>query len=134
MAGADGGTDRNLIIADVKIDLKRIKRTKLPPKYDDENISDEHTVDVENRFRGLQLKDREPGELWNDIRQIVKDTADKKLSNAKRKKFSKWLSDEAEVKEIWKNCTEVLYRRYPNVNDIFAETGMRMNQKCWNRR
>ena len=70
------------IIAEVKIKLKRIKITKLPPKYDVENITDEYTVDVKNMFGGLQLEDREPGELWNDIREIVKDTADKMLSKA----------------------------------------------------
>ena len=52
-------------------------------------------MDVKNRFGGLQLEDREPDELWNDIREIVKDTADKILSKAKRKKFSKWLLDQA---------------------------------------
>ncbi len=54
--GADCGTDHNVLIADVQIKLKRIKRTKIPPKYDVENISDEYTVDVKNRFRGLQLE------------------------------------------------------------------------------
>ena len=77
-------TDLNLLIADVKIKLKRIKRTKLPLKYDVENISDDYTVEVKNRFSGLQPEDREPGELWNDIRDIVKYSADTKLSNAKR--------------------------------------------------
>ena len=38
---------------------------------------------------------REPDELWNDIKEIVKDTADKKVPKAKRKKVTKWLSDEA---------------------------------------
>ena len=81
----------NLLIADVKIKLKRIKGTKLPPKYDVENISDEYTVEVKNVSSGLQLEDREPGELWNDIREIVKYTADKKLSKAKRTKVSIFL-------------------------------------------
>ena len=47
------------------------------------------------RFNGLQLAGREPEELWNDIRDIVKETADKKVPKAKRKKVTKWLSDEA---------------------------------------
>ena len=95
LPGADCGTDHNLLIADVKIKLKRIKRTKQPTKYDVENIGDEYTVEVKHRFSGLQLVDREPDELWNDIKEIVKDTADKKVPKAKRKKVTKWLSDEA---------------------------------------
>ena len=50
---------------------------------------------MKNRFNGLQLASREPEELWNDIRDIVKETAGKKMPKAKRKKVTKWLSDEA---------------------------------------
>ena len=57
-----------------------------------ENIGDEYTVEVKHRFSGLQLVDREPDELWNDIKEIVKDTADKKVPKAKRKKVTKLLS------------------------------------------
>ena len=55
----------------------------------------QRTVEINYWFGRLQLEDREPDELWNDIRDKVKDTADKKLSEAKRKEVSKWLSDEA---------------------------------------
>ena len=85
----------NLLIADVKIKIKRIKRAKQTPKYDVENIGLEFAVEVKNRFKGLQLADREPEELWSDIRDIVKETADKRVPKAKRKKVTKWLSDEA---------------------------------------
>ena len=64
LPGADCGTDRNLLITDVKIKLKRIKTTKLPPKYDVENSRVEHTLEVKNMFSGLQLlENREPDEL-----------------------------------------------------------------------
>ena len=63
--------------------------------YDVENIGLEFAVEVKNRFNGLQLADREPEELWRDIRDIVKETADKRVPKAKRKKVTKWLSDEA---------------------------------------
>ena len=46
-------------------------------------------------FNGLQLADGEPEELWSDIRDIVKETADKRVPKAKRKKVTVWLSDEA---------------------------------------
>ena len=85
----------NLLIADVKIKLKRIKRAKQTPTYDVENIGLEFAVEVKNMFNGLQLAGRESEELWNDIRDILKETADKKVPKAKRKKVSNWLSDEA---------------------------------------
>ena len=68
---------------------------KQTPKYDVENIGLEFAVEVKNRFNGFQLADREPEELWSDIRDIVKETADKRVPNAKRKKVTKCLSDEA---------------------------------------
>ena len=60
-----------------------------------ENIGLEFAVEVKNRFNGLQLADREPEELWSDIRDIVKEPADKRVPKAKRKKVTKWQSDEA---------------------------------------
>ena len=93
--GAVCGTDHNLPIADVKIKLKRIKRAKQTPKYDVDNIGLEFAVEMKNRFNGLQLAVREPEELWRDIRDIVKETTDKRVPKAKRKKITKWLSDKA---------------------------------------
>ena len=61
LPGADCGTDDNLLKTDVKIKFNRIKSTKLPPTYDVENISDEYTVEVNNRFSGLQLEDSSAG-------------------------------------------------------------------------
>ena len=64
----------------------------------------------------LQLADREPEELWNDIRDIVKETADKRVPKAKRKKVTKWLSDEAvkiadERREVRNKGDDKEYRR-----------------------
>ena len=69
----------------MNIKLKRIKRAKQTLRYDVENIGLEFAVEVKNRFNGLQLADREPEEQWNDIRDIVKETADKEVQKAKRK-------------------------------------------------
>ena len=66
-----------MLIADVTIKLKRIKRAKQTPAYDVENIGLEFAVEAKNRFNGLQLAGREPEELLNDISDIVKETADK---------------------------------------------------------
>ena len=95
LPGADCGTDHNLLIAEVKIKLKLIKRAKHTPTYDVENIGLEFAVQLKNRFNGLQLAGREPEELWNDIRDIVKETADKRVPKARRKKVTKWLCDKA---------------------------------------
>ena len=84
-----------MLIADVKTKLKRFKRAKQTLIYEVENIGLEFAVEVKNRFNGLQLADREPEELCNDICDIMNETADKRVPKAKRKKVTKWLSDEA---------------------------------------
>ena len=92
LPGADCGTDHNLLIADVKIKLNRIKRAEQTPKYDVENIGLAFAVEVKNRLNRLQLAEREMEELWNDIIDIVKETADKRVTKAKRKKVTRILN------------------------------------------
>ena len=134
MCGASVAPDE---VAEVKIKLKRIKITKLPPKYDVENITDEYTVDVKNMFGGLQLEDREPGEIWNDIREIVKDTADKMLSKAKRKNVSKWIINEAvdTADKRRKARNQVDYDEYRRLNAALQrrarkDNEMSLQEKC----
>ena len=76
---------------------------------------------MKNRFNGLQLADTEPGELWSDIRDIVTETADKRVPKAKRKKVTKWLSDEAvkiadERRDVRSKGDDKEYRR---LNAVF---------------
>ena len=70
----------------------------------------------ESRYNGVQLADREPEELWNDICDIVKETADKRVPKAKGKKVTKWLSDDAmkiadERREVRNKGDDKEYRR-----------------------
>ena len=55
----------------------------------------DYTVEVRNRFRGLDLIDRVPDELWTEVRDIVKETGIKTIPKKKKCKKSKWLSEEA---------------------------------------
>ena len=85
------------------------------------NIGFEFAVEVKNRFNGLELADREPEELWSDIRDIVKGTADKRVPKVKGKKFKKWLSDEAvkianERRDVRSKGDDKQYRR---LNAVF---------------
>ena len=55
----------------------------------------DYTVEVRNRFKGLDLIDRVPDELWNEARAIVRETKIKTIPMEKKRKKSKWLSEEA---------------------------------------
>ena len=52
-------------------------------------------MEVRNRFKGLDLKDRVPDELWNEVRDIVQETGIKTIPMEKKYKKAKWLSGEA---------------------------------------
>ena len=69
--GADCGSDHELLIAKFRLKLKRVGINTIPFRYDLNQIPYDYTVEVRNRFKGLDLIDREPDELWVEVRDIV---------------------------------------------------------------
>ena len=76
-------------------DLKKVGKTTRPLRYDLNQIPYDYTVEVKNRFKGLDLIDRVPDELWNEVRDIVQETGIKTIPMEKKCKKAKWLSGEA---------------------------------------
>ena len=66
-----------------------------PFRYDLNQIPYDYTVEVRNRFKGLDLIDRVPDELWTEVRDIVQETGIKTIPMDKKCKKAKWLSEEA---------------------------------------
>ena len=93
--GADCGSDRELLIAKFRLKLKKVGKTTRPFRYDLNQIPYDHTVEVRNRFKGLDLIDRVPDELWMEVRDIVQETGSKIIPKKKKCKKAKWLSEEA---------------------------------------
>ena len=69
--GVDCGSDHELLIAKFRLKLKKVGKTPRPFKYDLNQIPYNYTVEVRNRFKGLDLIDRVPDELWMEICDIV---------------------------------------------------------------
>ena len=63
-------------------------------RYDLNQIPSDYTVEVRNRFKGLDMIDRVPDELWNEVRDIVQET-DQDHPHGKEMQKTKWLSGEA---------------------------------------
>ena len=63
--------NHELLIAKFRLKLKKVGKTTRPFRYDLSQIAYDYTVEVTNRFKGLDLKDRVPEELWTDIHDIV---------------------------------------------------------------
>ena len=93
--GADCGSDHELLVAKFRFKLKKVEKTTRPFMYDLNQIPYDYTVEVRNRFKGLDLIDRVPIELWNKIRDIVQETGIKTIPMEKKCKKAKWLSGEA---------------------------------------
>ena len=74
--------------------MKKVGKTTRPFRYDLNQIPYDYTVEGRNRFKGLDLIDRVPDELWMEIRDTVQETEIKNIPKKKKCKKAKWLSEE----------------------------------------
>ena len=75
--------------------MKKVGKTTRPFRYDLNQITYDYTVEVRNRFKGLDLIDRVPDELWMEVCNIVQETGIETIPKKKKCKKAKWLSEEA---------------------------------------
>ena len=75
--------------------MKKVGKTARPFRYDLSQIPYDYTVEVRNRFKGLDLIDIVPDELWTEACDIVQETGIKTIPMEKKCKKAKWLSGEA---------------------------------------
>ena len=84
--GADCGSDHELLIATFRLKLKKVGKTTRPFRYDLNQIPYDYTVEVRNRFKGLDLIDKVPDELWMEVCDIVQETGIKTIPKKKNAK------------------------------------------------
>ena len=75
--------------------MKKVGRTTRPFRYDLNQSPYDYTVEVRNRFKGLDLIDRVPDELWTEVHDIVQEIGIKTIPMEKKCKKAKWLYGEA---------------------------------------
>ena len=93
--GADHGPDHELFIAKFRLKLKKVGNTTRPFRYDLNQIPYDYTVEVTNRFKGLNLIDRVPEELCMEIHNIVQEVVIKNIPKKRKIIKVKWLSEKA---------------------------------------
>ena len=118
---ADCGSDHEFLIAKFRLKLKKVGETPRPFRYHLDQILYDYTVKVTNRFKGLDLIERVPEELWMEIHNIVQEAVTKAIPKKKKCKKAKWLSEE--VSQIAEKRREMKSRgkreRYTQLNAEF---------------
>ena len=117
--------------------MKKVGKTTRPFRYDLNQILYDYTVEVTNRFKGLDLIDRVPEELWTEVCNIVQEAVTKTIPKKKKCKKTKWLSEEALqiVEERREVKSKGERKRYTQLNTEFQRTARRnkkafLNEKC----
>ena len=88
-------TVAQILIAKFRLKLKKVGKTTRPFRYDLNQTPYDNTVEVRNRFKGLDLIDRVPDELLTEVHDILQDTGSKTIPKKKKGKKAEWLSEEA---------------------------------------
>ena len=103
--------------------MKKVGKTTRPFRYNLNQIPYDYTVEVTNRFKGLDLIDRVPDELWMEVHDIVQKTGIKTIPKKKKCEKAKWLSEEAlqiAVKR-WEVKSKGEKERYKHLNAEFQK-------------
>ena len=125
--GADCGSDHELLIAKFRLKLKKVGKTTRPFRYDLNRVPYDCTMEVRNRFQGLDLIDRVPDELWMEVHDIVQETGIKTIRLEKKCKKAKWLSEEGLLIAVKRRDvkSKVEKERYKHLNAEFQRTARR---------
>ena len=78
-----------MLYCKIRLKLKKVRKNTRPNRYDLNQIPYSYTVEVRNRFKGLDLIDRVPEELWTEVRDIVQETGIKTILMEKKRKKAK---------------------------------------------
>ena len=82
--GAACGSDHEILIAKFRLKLKKVGETSRPFRFDPNQIPYDYTVEMRNIFKGLDLIDRVPDELWTEVHDIVQETVIKTIPKKKK--------------------------------------------------
>ena len=119
--------DHELLTAKFRLKLKKVEETTRPFRYDLNQIPYNYTVEVRNRFKGLDLIDRVPDELWMEVCDTVQETGIKTTPKKKKCKEAKWLSKEALQTAVkkWEVKSKEEKERYTHSNAAFQRIARR---------
>ena len=121
--GANCGSDHELLIAQFRLKLKKVGKTTKPFRYDLNQTTYDYTVEMTNRFKGSDLKDRVPEELWTEVCNIIQEAVTKTIAKKKKCKKTNWVFQEAlQIAEKRKDAKgKGEKERYTHLNEDYQE-------------
>ena len=105
--------------------MKKVGKTTRPFRYDLNQIPYDYTLEVRNRFKGLDLIDRVPDKLWMEVCDIVQETGIKTISKKKKCKKAKWLSERRLTVKRREAKSKGEKERYSHLNAEFQRIARR---------
>ena len=106
--------------------MKKVEKTTRPFRYDLNQIPSNYTVEVTNRFKGLDLIERVPEELWTEVHDTISEAGIKTIPKKKKCKKAKWLSEEAlQIAEKREAKSKGEKGRYTRLNAEFQRIARR---------
>ena len=128
--GADCGSDHELLITKFRLKLKKVGKTARPFRCDLNQIPYDYTLEVRNRFKGLDLMDRVPDELWTEVCNIVQEMVIKTIPKKNTREKAKWLSEEAlQIAEKREAKGKGEKKRYPSECRVPENSKERLKKK-----
>ena len=96
LPGADIGSDHQLLITDLRLKLKKVKRHDIIKRYDLTHLNDQYKLEVSNSFSVLMTNEEEmtPDELWDSMKDTISQAAKKHIPTKKKKRGTSWLSQD----------------------------------------
>ena len=85
LPGADCGSDHQLLVCKIKLRPKKKSKTKRPIRLNMQEITDNYAIKMKNRFSVLEIGDRYPNEIWEEIKELISKEADENAPKNKKK-------------------------------------------------
>ena len=110
--------------------MKKVGKTTRPFRYDLNQIPYNYTVGMRNRFKGLDLIDRVPEELWTEVCDIVQEAGIKTIPKEKKYKKAKWLSEEVLQRAVKRRDVKGKGEkdRYSHLNAVFQRIARKIRK------
>ena len=138
LPGADCGTDHELLMAQLKVKFKKVRKTTHPVRYDLVNIPPRFTIETSNKFEELSFENNTSDEVWEEMKAVIHNTMEATVPKRKFHKKSPWISQDsinlAEKRRLLKNKPKTTANRvkYKELSRLLQRQIRKDKEKYYN--